>query len=339
MDALLITSFASFGDLLYQTPYIRFLKTVYKNVDVWARNYEPFINNPNIRHIYKMDSFRVPPTTDFYWTHVYKATLNNIKLPQSNIHTVDFFTVGCSRMVLRDKEKELEFYWTKKDEDSVRQLLAEHGLITAESRDANFTVICPSITWPSRTFSLEFYQELISLIQKHTNDKVVIVGKDIDYAKFDPDHDKKAPDYEKLKIKETKALYPIEALPKGVIDLTNKLSLHQLGALYSLTKISINTENGNHVVSCTNRNCWNLYVPTLTAPEFRLPYRDGSMYYKTVLVNNNRDYFPASQYSLQGWPTLLDAPSLFPTAEEVFQGYLLADKGFKNGDTKSAQVR
>ena len=336
-DALLITTFAGFGDVLYQTPLIRLLKRLYDNVDVWCRNYEPLVNNPYIRSVYKMDSFFAPDPFDFYFLDIYRTTsepgLPLIKMPQSNFHAIDFFSIGAVNLTLRPKEKDLELFWTKKDEESVRELLTVNGLITNEHPEkANFIVICPAITWPSRTLPLDFYKELIHLIQTLTTDKVVIVGKDLAYTQFDPDRERENKDFDKYRIDEKekpKQLYPISEFP-GVIDLTNRLSLHQLGALYSLSKIAVNTENGNMVVSCTNDKCWNIYIPTLTAPEYRVPYRHGSMDWKTIVVGNDDDYYPASSYGLEP-KDLVESKIKIPTVEKTFLAYLKARECFKYG--------
>lgn len=335
MDALFITSFASFGDIIYQTPFIRFLNNVYDNVDVWCRNHEPLLNNPYIRDLYKLDSFDCPSGQDFYFKNVFKCTKDQVQIfYQSNIHTVDFFSLAASRIVLRDKEKHLDLFWTKRDEESVCEILAQHQLVPNVDLDkANFTVICPSVTWASRTLPLEWYQELIHLIQTVAGDKVVIVGKELAYDEYDPKKEKSNPDYDKMRIDEKKLLHPVSAFP-GVVDLTNQLTLQQVAALYHFTKIAINSENGNMVMSCTNNNCWNLYIPTLTAPEFRTPYRLGDMLYKTVVVGNDEDYYPASHYSTDGMGSLKNVAVKIPTPRKVLEHYLLANRSFKRGITK-----
>ena len=340
--ALLLTTFASFGDLIYQTPLIRLLRSLHDSLDVWCRNPEPFINNPNVREVYRMSSFRVPEPRDFYFDAVYRATTEPdgliAKLPQSNIHTVDYFTVGTCNLVLRDKEKDLDMFWTKADEESVRNILMEKGL---NPEGDNFTVLCPAITWPSRTLPLEFYQEIIDRIYKETGDKVIIVGKDLSYTTYDPDREKNDPNFAQYRIKEApKQLHPVSAFNQdAIIDLTNKLTLHQVCALYSMTKIAVNSENGNAVMSCTNKKCWNLYIPTLTAPEYRTPHRFGSMAYKTTVVGNPDDYYPASSYDPRTDPeqrtSLIYRKIKLPTVDAVLTAYHKANEAIRNGSTSA----
>jgi hypothetical protein len=326
-NCLYLTSYAGFGDLLYQTPTIRVLSKLYKNVDIWCRNEEPFINNPHIRGLYKLDRATRPQVYDHFFNSVYivtgEPTCPLSKMPQSNYHGVDFFSVGALKIVLRDKEKDLDLVWTKKDEDKIRNLIGEHGLITNEHKDCNFTVINPTLSWKSRTLPIEFYKDLIKKIQDH-GDQVVLVGKFVNYDRYNPDD----PIYPKnVRIDVDKTLYPASEFP-GTIDLLNKTNtIHELAALYALSKININTENGNMVTSYCNYKSWNIYLPTLSSPEYRVPFRRGRMDFRSLTVNNKEDYYPASDYLVT---TLIDAPIVIPDVDQTFEAYKKADYAFKN---------
>jgi hypothetical protein len=341
-NALVVTSFAGFGDLLYLTPLVRVLAQTYATVDVWTRNPEPFKNNPYVRALYRMDSFFAPDPWDFYFQDIYYASPSrNEKLknfPQSNIHTVDFFTVNCINFVLRDHEKDMVLHWTKKDDEKALEVCRKHDLIPSSQNDANIVTISPAVTWPSRTLPLEWYKELIARILDN-GDKVVLIGKDINYHdEFDPKAEAGNAEYKKYHVKEaTKQLYDASEFP-GAICLYNQFTLHELAAFYSLAKVAVNSENGNMVVSCTNNNCWNVYVPTLTAPEFRLPYRDGSMQFKSIVVHNEENIYPASDYINVSGHLLGDVPIKVPSVKKTFDAYKLACKGFKDGRTRMVKA-
>jgi len=93
-------------------------------------------------------------------------------------------------------------------------------------------------------------------------------------------------------------------------------------------------------MSCTNKKCWNLYIPTLTAPEYRTPFRNGSMLYKTTVVGNADDYYPASSYDPRTDPeqrtSLIHRKIKLPTVDMVVEGYLKANEAIKNGSTRTA---
>ena len=329
--ASLLTSYAGFGDILYQTPTIRLLRKMFDHVDVWCRNPEPFLNNPNVRHVFKMDSFFCPDPSDFYFKYHFSLTSATMQgRPQSNFHATDFFSTGACNLILRDKEKNLDLFWADADSTFVRSIMDEHGLVGNKSADANFVVLSPALTWPSRTLPLSFYKELIERIQAN-GDKVVLVGKNVHYVDFDPKKDSEELQKQLAVKEEPKSLYAPEEFP-GVICLYDKFTFHQLGAFYAQAKLAINTENGNMVTAFTNNDCWNIYLPTLTAPEFRVPHRNGTMKWKSIVVGNRDDYYPASAYSLTP-SDLKDVPIRHPMVDDVFDAYLNACSAFRRGET------
>ena len=330
-EVLLITPYLGFGDLLYHTPLIRMLSKIYNGLDVWCLNPEPLYGNPDIKNLCQMNASTVPNPWDFYFDNIYHMSLehNTIydDLRMTNCHMVDYVTLGTLDLVLRDQEKHLTLAWSPQDENKVKGLLEKENVITNESAASNLVVVNPSITWPSRTLPLAYYKELIAKIQAN-GDKVVLVGKEINPSGFLPEIYDSAEE-KKLKLNETKTMYPSENFP-GAIDLVNKLTLRECAALYSLAKIAINTENGNLVISGTNDFCWNVYIPTLTAPEYRLPYRCSSQKYKTLVIENEKDYYPSSDYSLKrgGYDTIT-APVVLPSVEKIYEGYSQANQLFK----------
>lgn len=316
-EVLVVTTLMGFGDCLYMTPFLRFLKKLEYSVDVWAINPEPFENNPDISTLKKITDKKVIIPTSYGAHWIFQKFDSN----GSNLHTIDHFTLKAFNFILRAKEKNLVFKYSPYDISYCENLLKKYDLISNKYSMCNFVVICPAVTWPSRTLPLEFYQELIAKIQAN-GDKVVLVGKTVAPLVNDLTNSE-------LALKESKNLYPVKSFPNA-IDLTNQLTLHQLAALYDLSKMAINSENGNMVVSCTSDKCWNLYLPTLTAPEYRLPYRKGCQQYRTVVINNPDDYYYPSDYFLisKGSLNLSHAPVLTPKVEDVYGAYLKINKAF-----------
>ena len=301
--ALFITTFEGYGDLLYHTPTIRILSKIYPNLDVWCKRAEPFLNNPHIRQLTLFEQ-ELPFVSDRYESRVFRVSVDSlIRFPHCNIHTVDLVSIKALRCTLRDKEKTLEAYWTLDDLQHVQELLARHPMAAQNKiKEGKFVVLSPAITWASRTLPLSFYQEFIAEVQK-LGYGAVLVGKNVTYTPgLDID----------------KTLYPEDGFP-GAISLYNQLTFAQLCALYSIAPIAINTENGNNPISCTNDFCWNLYIPTLTAPEYRLPYRQGSQRYRTAIAANEEDYYPASVYGHTGVNLYTEMPVVLPTVEQTIK--------------------
>jgi hypothetical protein len=326
-EILVYTPCIGFGDLLYHTPLFRMLARAFNGVDVWSFNPEPLFYNPDLKNIFQIDSEKDPNPVDFYHDKVFHvAPERNFvynELFQSNMHMTDYFTVGSCGLVLRDFEKTLSLTWLPEHEEKVAGLLQSHDLKPGE-----FVVVNPALGWPSRTLSLETYQEVIGHIQAN-GDKVVIVGKDVSGALCLPDGSSDEL-VKRFKNNEDKKLYDVEDFP-GAIDFTNILNFHESCCLYSFAKMAVNTENGNMVMSCTNDNCWNLYIPSLTAPEFRLPHRQGSMFYRTYVAHHPRNYYPGSDYSLlRRKRDVINIHTDKPTVGKIIEGYEAICTAVKN---------
>lgn len=291
---LFITEFEGFGDLIYHTPSIRALSKCYSHLDVWCKQSEPFFNNPYIKTL-KVYKDKIPDPRPFYGLHF--CIVNGWSRQHTRIHTVDAVSMEALCHVLRDSEKTLELFWTAQDMQHVQHLLKTHPLsVKNKIQEGNFIAICPAITWPSKTLPLWFYKTLISSIQE-MNYGVVLVGKDINYP---------------TNIDINKTLYPSEHFP-GTICLYNQLTLAQLAALYSITPITINTENGNHSISCTNDYTWDIYIALLTAPEYLVPFRQGSQKYRTAVISNAADYYPTSIYGEKPYTSIYGKNQYFDT--------------------------
>lgn len=298
--AVLITAFEGYGDLVYHTPTIRALNKFYKNLDVWCKNPEPFFHNPYIRKLSVFDR-TIPEPFDFYGPHVFTVTMDSLtRFPHCGIHTTDLVSLKSLRRILRDEEKTLDAFWTTEDYNHVNNIIDS---LPSKGHDF-FVVISPAKTWASRTLPLDFYKKLIAGIQA-TGNHVILVGKDINY---------------KSGVDIDKTLYDSKHFPNTTC-LYNQLTFAQLCALYSITPVAINTENGNNPISCTNNTCWNIYIPTLTAPEYRLPFRCGSQKYRTAVAANDHDYFPASVYGDTDTDSYLTMPIELPSVEKVLAIY------------------
>jgi hypothetical protein len=323
-EVLLVTPFLGYGDLLYHTPAIRMLAKIYKGVDVWCYNTEPLENNPHIANLFRIEKDNVPNAWDFYFDSIIHMSGQHNpmldKLHNTNMHMIDFFSLGALNISLRAKDRGLVLKWTKRDEERVRKIIGEHGLVPAGGGEkGNIVILNPARGWPSRTMPLDRYRELSERIQEDGG-RVVLVGKDVSPLGFlDKGYDRKT--REELDRNENKTLYGASNFP-GAVDLMNRLSFHECAALYSIARAAVNTENGNMVLSCTNDTCWNIYVPSLTAPEFRLPWRKGSQHHRTVVVSEGSDTYPGSHHSnLRNDYFLPAAEVAWPSADAIFKAY------------------
>ena len=316
-EAVVITQFVGFGDLLYHTPTLRIMSRIYKGVDVWCFNPEPFYNNPYINKVFKLDKDLNLYPQDFYFNFIFHASAAHNPFIESiypsNVYSPEYYSLALIHSSLPNEEKHLTFNWLPKDIVSVKTKAPVFN------QNKIITVINPAIGWPSRTLPYDYYKKLIDVITS-LGDIVILTGKEINPKSFIPTLD----DNNVLQKNENKSLYPLDEFLQyeNVVDLTNKLSFAECAALYSLADIAINTENGNMVISGTHDNCWNLYIPTLTAPQYRIPYRHGSQEYRTTIVHNDAKYYPGSDFKQlrQGYD-YVKAEVQLPHIDKIIEAY------------------
>lgn len=306
---LIQTTFVGYGDLLAHTPLIRFLQGIHEEVHVWTNNPDPFLYNPRVAMLLKPHGPTIPDASDFYYNNVFHVSGRARNLAHSHMDIVDFMTISGYGCQLRPQDKHLELFWPKRDEELVSRMLWQYRV-----EPGKFVVVAPTTSWRSRTLPFEFYDRLITELARRT--KVVLVGKDVN-----PLH--MSPHSTHLAATEMKGTYDGKRfLQKNVVNLMGQLTFSQLGYLYSQAFAAINTENGNMLASCTNDTCWNIYIPMVTPPEFRLPYRHGSQTFKTSVVEVADPYYPALDCNLgrESVP-LTNAPTRLPTVEAVLEAY------------------
>jgi hypothetical protein len=225
-EFIIITPFIGFGDLLYHTPVLRIMSRIYKGVDIWCFNTEPFLNNPHVNKLFKIDSDTVNTVPhEFYFDFISEVSADKnvfIKnLYPSNVYSPEYFSLSIIHSSLPDSEKHLTYNWTKKDEVSAK--VKARGALS--QRDKLIVAVNPALGWPSRTLPYEYYRILIDKILS-LDDIVVLVGKDVSPKKFMPSQATKEvnPVFQK---NETKSLYDFDDLVDhdNVVDLTNKLTL------------------------------------------------------------------------------------------------------------------
>lgn len=304
---LLIAPYGGIGDLVFHTPTIRVLSQMFRHLDVTAKNPEPFLNSPRIREFLLVPesatTIEISPNKYKHIVSSYGVLLSDLVKDHSRIHTVDQVSLNALGTVLRNSEKDLEIFWTAEDEAIVQGIL--HQKLTG-LKDGPLVVVSPAITWPSRTFPLPWWKTLIEKLQDF-GAIIILSGKNIFYES---------------KVDIPKTLWPAIEFP-GAVDLYGQLSLNQLAYLYSQVDVAINGETVTNPVSTCNPRCWNIYLPTLTAPEFRVPWREGRQDYKTIVVGNDQDYYPASAY----WEMIeqniapMNAAVKFPSTDAVIEAY------------------
>jgi ADP-heptose:LPS heptosyltransferase len=285
------------------------LKSKKYSVDVWCKNTEPYLNNPNIDNMYIIENNNIPIPTLFYpWGHFMVGNLL-AGVSHPNSHVVDYISANLFRSVFLARDKTLDLYWTGQHVEFARSALLPVKLVGGVDKVRKpVLAMSPVIGWPSRTMPLEWYVEIATRVRAFGY-KVVLVGKEIDPRSIGADN-------EKLYKNENKGLYDHEAIPHDLC-LYNKTSLHELGAVYDQCDVILTTETGHLPIAGCCNNPHIVYAGQLIHPEFRMPYRRGSQSFRSTIVHTKGEYYPVYARMLEAGIRLTDIETRPADAHEV----------------------
>lgn len=173
-------------------------------------------------------------------------------------HTVDYCSMALMHRTLPMLDRKIYFDIDLEDFQKLEELIPS-GL-------PNLILVHPGMHWRSKTFPVSWWQKIIDGLSEIKGYKVCVIGK---YSKGDP------PDYKKgergtvnVKCKE------------GIIDLRDKLSLGELACLLSISPVLISNDSAPiHLAGAFNN--WIYLIPSCKHPDHILPYREGTLFYKT----------------------------------------------------------
>ena len=276
----IIINVDSLGDLLNLTPIVRKLskeacKKTNERLQVYCKNSVILKNNPYCE-VYELEDDDIvdDPNEDVFRICVdnqnqflFRETNQISSMKYGGNHLVDYqsFQMGFS---LPPKDKTLDYFPDESD------------VFDRFSIPDKYVVFNTSLTWPSRTWARENWQELITLC----NDNgifTVLVGKGMEDA---------PPDY----IDAENAVGTITGLNIGLgLDLQNETSLDDLWHLLNRANYIVCTDSGIlHFSGTTDSNI--VMIPGSIDPYHRLPFRNGSQDTKTTVIYGDCTIFCAS---------------------------------------------
>ena len=298
MNIVIKTVVDSIGDLLNITPIIRELSKAHnKKIYLFTKIPDVFINNPYIIDIYNYDH-------DHKNYLVYNISLSNINnyYKQRLTHLVDSSSIDIG-FTLPSTMKSLEFYPNKRKDMNLPN---------------KYICIAPSITWETRTYPKNDYQELINKIN-NIGYTVVIVGKTSE-----------SEDDQTLEYRKKSSFNNFDG---DVIDMVDKTDMSDAWHIINESLLFITTDSGLlHLAGTTDVNI--LMIATNINPYSRLPFRNGSQDYKqkycvgvcekfcasnmlySVKVVGDISYYPYSQNTCM---ENYDEYKCFPTPDKVFE--------------------
>jgi len=252
------------GDIINTTPIIRYLSKCH-NQKLLLETDSPHIfkNNPYIKQIYDTNKGEfIPVEIPSYDCNVYFN--NGIQKQIRKMSMFDYWSTSLGFQLLPE-ERGLEFYPDPLD---------------FELPEGKYIVFNPSITWPSRTWDKEKWEELADKVTK-LGIKVVVDGKDVSYGD------------------DKKTFHSI--LNPNVINTGNKLNLSQLWHLLQNSFAVVTLDTGMlHFVGTTDTNI--VEVGSAIHHYYKTPWRHGSQDYKHKFVGGSCKLFCQSdmKYNTNG---------------------------------------
>jgi hypothetical protein len=244
------------GDQINAQPAVRFMKEkVLPDAEIVVGTHYPkiFKSIPDIA-IYNQGEFK--PENDVPY-----CIMNSFPPPSSvtysvvgNLlcHTVDYCSIALLKRTLPFSEKSIKLGVSLKD---IQKVLEVTGI-----RDLRELVaIHPGKHWNSKTFPYQWWEKIIDgLLEKDI--PVCIIGKTGNPVGVWDFKDK-----------------------KGVLNLVDLLDLDALIALISQAKVLISNDSAPiHIAGAFDN--WIIAIPTVKHPDHILPFRKGSVYYKTDVL-------------------------------------------------------
>ena len=244
-----------FGDLLYTTPIVKYLSTIYRFKICLETDFPSvFINNPYVDTIF--DSTKGELLDDTYLK--YNCSSHNFGEIQKQIrkmYLTDYWSTQLG-FTLTPEEKTMEFYPNN---------------IDVEIPDGKYVVINPSKTWDCRTWDIQNWQSLTNILTS-SGLKVVIVGKDILYGD------------------ELKGSLSIDGNNENIINLVNKLDLSQLWHIVNSSSAVV-TMNAGLLPFAGTTDAHIIQLGGAIHPHYRTPYRYGTQNYKHTFIGGKCSLF------------------------------------------------
>jgi ADP-heptose:LPS heptosyltransferase len=246
------------GDQICAEPALRYLIKQYPNDEIVIASHFPRIFSHLDATIIQHGKANLRMDTP-YWIRSSLPgpdTINWAIVSHLLCHTVDYCSIALLKRTLPFADRQINFEVALSDYNKVFDLAG-----TSDIKD--FTVIHPGKHWNSKTLPSEYWQKIINNFKG--KGPVAVIGKS---EPGDP------PDY----IAGARGTVDID--PEGTLDLREKLSLGELGALLSTANILISNDSAPiHLAGAFDN--WIYIIPTCKHPDHVLPYRNGSVFYKT----------------------------------------------------------
>jgi len=248
---ILISVSAGMGDQLCAEPVIRYTKEkLYPNANIYVVTHHPRLFEHIDLPIFNYDNWKgINDAILTMHTCPDEETADH-KLSHVLFHPTDFCSISTIRKTIPNIDKTIKLKVDIEDVISVASMIEE------KPKDKPSILVHPGKWWPSKTFPIEWWQEVVDKLSEKLY--VCLIGKTID---------------------EKQGYVPISC-PKNGYDFRDKTSLGEYIALISMVDVLLTNDSSPiHIAGAFDN--WIVTIPTCKHPDHILPFRNGTQYYKT----------------------------------------------------------
>jgi len=240
------------GDQIAAEPAARYVaSTLYKNQNVVVQTHYPEL----FQHLKDVATIQphgepVPNSHNFYEMYTLKPVGTTVwdHMSHTLVQATDYSCISAFKGQIPIADRQIRL---AQNGDAKASVLSKINNLDAEK----LVVLHPGKGWPSKTLPAPFWNKTIELLVA-AGVAVVVVGQTIDdnhgYVEIDS---------------------------AGALDLRNQLSISETVELIRLSKVLI-TNDSSPVHMAGDSDCWIGLIATCKHPDYILPYRNGSQYYK-----------------------------------------------------------
>jgi hypothetical protein len=247
---IMVSVSAGMGDQLCSEPAIRYMKKIYEDSKIHIVTHFPRLFDHLNLPVYSYDEWKglKDPVLKFHSCPDDEHSGHN--LSHALFHPTDFASLSMYRKTIPFDEKNITL---RLDADDVMSVLE---LTKHKNEDKPLVLIHAGKWWPSKTFPLEWWQEVVDKLSEKLT--VGLIGKTLS---------------------EEQGFVPV-VVPEDGIDFRDITSLGELIALISLTKVLLTNDSSPlHIAGAFDN--WIVTIPTCKHPDHILPFRNGTQKYKT----------------------------------------------------------
>ena len=277
------------GDQVAAEPAVRyFIENVYPNEDVVVGTHWPRIFKHLNVPVYQHGESVLKSDTPYYMVNTIPSpdSLQWAIVSHLMCHTVDYSSMALMKRTLPLSDRSIKLQ-VNGEIKSVKKITGDIDL-------PNSILVHPGRHWQSKTLPTEYWQKIINGLA-HGSRKVIIIGKE--------DGDR--------------GTVPVSC-PDNALDLRNLLGIGDLIALIKEAGILVSNDSAPvHIAGAFDN--WIVLLPTCKHPDYILPYRNGSPYYKAVALYKDLPfnycdsapinlYGSSAEYAVGDWDKYLLSP-------------------------------